>query len=436
MKKVLIFIIILSLLIIPALMGLEDFSEFSLTDGDLAEKNNENILFQDFLKTIKIKSEYSKEQQKYILSGSASVKSNLIYEIEDPFGNFSGTDSGEGIISAEYDPLTGGFYGTLLYEQKFNGKHSNNGTLICTVSSFQGEFTGIANPGDNIIKLTFQGKNLTKNINNIVLNITFTVEGVLPFLQDTGEIPKLAEEPALEQTSEASIGEDSNLRVQQIMTKSGYLYIKRAGAEKPEIADINTVIFVGDTIIVPKNAAVILKFNSFELSDIYLRGGTEFEVKSKFKVKTTGEILLRIGKDLSKWLSEENTNKKFEIETNRANTSIEGTIVVVKDDGIVSSLKVVEGEAEFKDNSTGQSVSLKAGEMAESSNSGLSDIQNFDVKTESILWEKEFETTSSEDDRLWTIILIILVLIGVAIIAVIAALLFILNKRKNTKNIN
>ena len=81
-------------------------------------------------------------------------------------------------------------------------------------------------------------------------------------------------------------------------------------------------------------------------------------------------------------------------------------------------------------------MSLKAGEMAESSNSGLSEIQNFDVKTESILWEKEFEATSSEGNRLWTIILIILVLIGVAIIAVIAALLFILNKRKNTKNIN
>jgi hypothetical protein len=73
--------------------------------------------------------------------------------------------------------------------------------------------------------------------------------------------------------------------------------------------------------------------------------------------------------------------------------------------------------------------------MAEISNNGLSEIQNFDAAAESILWKKEFENTSSESDMLWTIIIIILSIIGAALIAVIVALLFVLNKRKNVKTI-
>ena len=131
--------------------------------------------------------------------------------------------------------------------------------------------------------------------------------------------------------------------------------------EKPEMADPDTIIYVGDTIMVPKNAAVILKLNSYQISAIYLKGVTEFEVKSKYKIKTMGDIFEALISLREKIVSFGDTNEEFEIETNRANTSIKGTIVVVKDDGMTSSLKVLEGAAEFTDNATGKTVSVKRG---------------------------------------------------------------------------
>jgi hypothetical protein len=217
--------------------------------------------------------------------------------------------------------------------------------------------------------------------------------------------------------------EDSNMRIKEIAAK-GEVIIRRAGSDKEEPADLNTVINVGDTIIAKKGGALV-KLNSYDDSELMLRPGTELTIKGKQKITTFGEALLRLGKQLSDWSSSDYTNEDFEIETNRANTSIKGTIVVVKDDGNESSLKVIEGTAEFTDKTSGRTMLVNAGEMIAVTERGLGDIGKFDVDAEMTVWaESESE---SEGFPIWLIIL--LVVVAVLTLAVVIILLVKHNKK-------
>ena len=88
MKKTFICIIALLMLVMPMQNGLAA-SEFSLVNGDLAEKSTEYALLQEFLQSIQISSSFDAGQNKYSLSGNANVTGSYEYVSN----NATGTDS-------------------------------------------------------------------------------------------------------------------------------------------------------------------------------------------------------------------------------------------------------------------------------------------------------------------------------------------------------
>jgi hypothetical protein len=264
------------------------------------------------------------------------------------------------------------------------------------------------------------GKDLTPN-KDIDFTATFTVQGELPFTQGTEETPPtVTYEP-----DEPATREDSRMRIKDIASSTAKIYIRRAGSDDTEPADAKTVIYVGDTLIVKKGYGAIVDLNAYDASEFMLRPGTELTIRGKQKVSVFGEALLRLGEHLGKWASEEDYNEEFGIETNRANTSITGTIVVIRDDGEESSLKVIEGTAEFTDKATGDTVRVKAGKMITATEDGPGKIEPFDAEAELSEWEEKFGPLEINKDTagfpLWAILTIAGGAALVALIAVIAA---------------
>ena len=150
----------------------------TLTQGVIAEKSDELVLFPEFFKTIQIVSSYSSEQDKYLMSGTNSA------QLIENDGSITYKDNCTGEVSGSFDPLTGGFYGTFDYQCSDDAKDSVTGVhMVSTLFDMQGDFTGTSSPGDSSVKLTFHGTNhLSQGFTkNYVFNVTFTVEGALPF---------------------------------------------------------------------------------------------------------------------------------------------------------------------------------------------------------------------------------------------------------------
>lgn len=229
-----------------------------------------------------------------------------------------------------------------------------------------------------------------------------------------------AEEP---EETEASTppGEDSNFRLKMSALKEpGEAYIRRAGSDKLVPADDSTVINFGDTIIIKKGFGAILNLD--EDSDMVLRPGSELTVTKKNRLKQFGEGMLRLGEGIKNWFSEDETDKGFEIETKRANTSITGTVLVINDDGSKCSLKVIEGVAGFTDKASGKTVTVHAGEMIVTTDQGLGDITRFDAQAELAEWESlEAEILAepeADSDGFPTWLLVVIIAAAVIILAV------------------
>ena len=180
MKKVFICIIALLLLFIP-LQTVTATSGFSLTEGVIAEKSDDLVLLQEFFKGMLIDAGYSSDKDKYMLSGTNDAESTK----KD--GTITSIDKFTGEITGEYYLLKGDFSGTFTYYQSYDSKDSVTGIQMKGhLFDMSGEFTGIANPKDTTVTLTFHGINQweTGGTKDYVFNVMFTVGGALPLTKD------------------------------------------------------------------------------------------------------------------------------------------------------------------------------------------------------------------------------------------------------------
>lgn len=430
MKKIFIYLIAILMLVIPMQTG-RAVSEFSLINGQMASGGEWSVeVYGPLFKNTRITAVYSPQQDNYTLTGEGVAESTY----DDP--TYVRLDTSIINISGTYDPLTGGFSGSFHLDVHSDGKTKDKARLDDFFYQHllaDGELTAIANPGDKSVKMLLNGTgdSLMSGKVDMSFTVTFDVQGALPFTQEPGETqkPMITEEP--EKTEEPNETEnkpeDSNIRIKEVATTSGNVYIRRAGAEKTEIADQYTVINVGDTIIVPKNGyGVILKLNSYKASEFFLRAGTELKIREKQKVEAFGECFLKLGDKIAEWFTDEERNEDFGIETNRANTSIKGTIVVIKDDGETSCLKVIEGTAEFTSKLSGESVMVRTGEMISATEEGLGEIEEFDVEAEMEDWAEYGAVMPQEDFPLWAI----LAIGGVVILAAVVVIIAVYSRRK------
>lgn len=214
------------------------------------------------------------------------------------------------------------------------------------------------------------------------------------------------------------------------LKEPGEAYVRRAGSDKLVPADDSTVINFGDTIVIKKGFGAILNLD--EDSDMVLPPGSELTVLKKNRLKQFGEAMLRLGKGIKNWFSGDEAKEGFEIETRRANTSITGTVLVINDDGSKCSLKVIEGVAEFTDKASGRTVTVRAGEMIETTEQGLGEVTAFDAQAELAEWESleaqilaEAEA-DSEGFPAWLLV----VIIAAAIVLAVAVVLIVKRGKK------
>jgi len=66
---------------------------------------------------------------------------------------------------------------------------------------------------------------------------------------------------------------------------------------------------------------------------------------------------------------------------------VKGTELVLIDDGMNSTVKVLEGDVNFTSHATGESINVSAGQMVSATSSGLSAIQSFNVAAEEDNWK-------------------------------------------------
>ncbi len=118
------------------------------------------------------------------------------------------------------------------------------------------------------------------------------------------------------------------------------------------------------------------------------------------------------------------------IEMSQAVCGIKGTIFVLEDDGMISTLKVIEGKVGFTSKATGESVDVGAGYSVSAASAGLGDITEFDVKAEKADWAKFEAMLPSEDIPAW---LIILIITGSLVLVLVTVVLIVSGRRKKKK---
>jgi hypothetical protein len=205
-------------------------------------------------------------------------------------------------------------------------------------------------------------------------------------------------------------------------------FIKRPGSKELEKVNQNTIINVGDTLITPPGSGnAILYPKDDRESGIRLQPGTNFTITGPTNFLAYGEFLYKAIHDPKSGFYEQFDS--FEAQLARLKVKLKGTIVVFKEDGEYSSVKVLEGVAECTEIKTGKIVEINAGEMISATETGIGIVQTFDVDAENARWEKELRAITEVSARTGTM-LIILIIVALLLAAAIVTLVLILHNRK------
>ena len=175
-------------------------------------------------------------------------------------------------------------------------------------------------------------------------------------------------------TSSQPSGEDTNA------------FIKRPGSNELEKVNEKTRINVGDTIVNPPDGKIITIYpTDWPESGIGLQPGTNFTISDKAQLLTMGEFIYKSTKDPKSGLNMQYDS--FEMQMAKLSAKVKGTTVVVKEDGETSSIKVIEGVAEVTDIQTGKTVEISEGKMIAATDTGIGEVQAFDVNAENEKWQ-------------------------------------------------
>lgn len=176
-------------------------------------------------------------------------------------------------------------------------------------------------------------------------------------------------------------GSDSGVRFSDL---SGQVDLRPDCKENAwKTAEIHTIPCMDDHVRTGEDSSAILSFA--DMTTFIMKPETEIILDTAVpKDQNIKLVSGNIWENVKKMVRD----GQMEVEMSQAVTGIKGTTIVCEEDGSSSTLKVLEGTASFRSKATGEEILVSAGEMATSTENGLSQPQSFDVDAESASWEK------------------------------------------------
>lgn len=138
------------------------------------------------------------------------------------------------------------------------------------------------------------------------------------------------------------------------IVESVYLNDEKISAER-------TLLYKGGKITTGPGVTIKLRYHAGALVTVH--ENSEFVVEEiKWESPSLRTVLTRLIKGIVDFYTKPTYNEQFEIETERAITSIKGTELTVEHTSGVTKVSVKEGEVEVKDKTTGIVTVVRAGE--------------------------------------------------------------------------
>lgn len=153
-----------------------------------------------------------------------------------------------------------------------------------------------------------------------------------------------------------------------------------------DFAQLKMVLYTEDHIRTGPRSGAIISFK--DLKTFVMKADTEIvlatppEKESKLEL-VAGNIWVNVKKMIK--------DGTMEVTMNQAVSGIKGTILICEETGTTSSVKVIEGSVEFRDN-FGKSVIVSSGEKASATGSGMMEKETFDLEAEKEAWAELVES--------------------------------------------
>ena len=147
-------------------------------------------------------------------------------------------------------------------------------------------------------------------------------------------------------------------------------------------ADIHMTLYVDDRIRTGRDSAALLNFT--DMTTFIMKPETiivlEMPYQSDSKIELVwGTLKVNVKKMLK--------DGSMEITMNQAVAGIKGTTFIAEETGSESRIKVLDGVVNFTDLRDGTSVEVNPGETVAVTESGMGELQEFDVAAEEKSWE-------------------------------------------------
>ena len=153
-------------------------------------------------------------------------------------------------------------------------------------------------------------------------------------------------------------------------------------------------VFYGQTIHTGPGTEVLFLFQTGAV--VRIKENTDFTLEKEVFVKANEvEIYTRLLKGILNFYVPKGASaeKKFEVETNLALTSIKGTIFNITETQESTTVYVVDGTVSVKSKNTDDEASVSAGERIKVTDLGLTKPGRFDPTSENASWEKLISET-------------------------------------------
>lgn len=418
------FLLIILLTTIPS-QSARAFSGFTLSGGVVTTgEGSYDQSFYDFWRNLVI--EFS-DDGSGVLTGSGDGAASAYNTSTLTNSNVTGW------VSGVYDPNTGLLSGeyTLNYLRVFHKETSADINHYETSQIYQGSYQVQLHPGDTAVNITFKGT-MTQQVtgdyppgwtaNGEELNFTMNWGiGVQFAIEGTVEMTAPVTSPAKTEPSDSGArfsdlsGQVEVLLPTGIDENGKYIYDEEAWT----FAKLDMVLPEGTHIRTQDRSTVILSFA--DMTTFEQKPETEIVLsppdpkKSHFQL-IYGNLMANVKKVIK--------DGTMEIEMSQAVCGIKGTIFVLKEDGAISTLKVLDGTVEFTSTVTGETQTVSAGQMSVADANGLGALQSFDATAEGLNWsllqtETEAQETTAPAERSVLPILLILTACFIGVVGLI-----------------
>jgi len=164
--------------------------------------------------------------------------------------------------------------------------------------------------------------------------------------------------------------------------------------EDAKVAKLNMVLYVGDYVRTGEISSAIIQF--MDMTTFIMKPETTVIIPSPAAKENLIKLLWgNLMTNVKKMFKD----GSLDVEMGQAVAGIKGTIFVAEERNGISSLKVIEGEVQFRSKSTGETQIVKAGEQIYADKSGLGPKATFNIEEGMKTWEsieKEIQSTKQE----------------------------------------